>query len=50
VFEKARNLVSKTQTLNQSKSNLTTNLLNSFLNSSTIYLTKEFQELNIYEI
>lgn len=50
VFDKTKSLMAKAQTLNQFKSNLTTNTLNSFLNSKIISLTKEFQELNINEI
>jgi hypothetical protein len=50
IFEKMNNMVSKSQILDQSKSLLTANSLNGFLNSNVINLSRKFQELNIDEI
>jgi hypothetical protein len=50
IFEKMRNIINKTKTLDQSKNLLVTNSLNNFLNSNLIGLNKRFQEINIDEI
>jgi hypothetical protein len=47
-FEKAERLITKAQTLNQTKEILNTTLLNNYLNSNN--LTKKIEKLNINEI
>lgn len=50
MFEKAKSVVGKVQTLNQSKSLLVGSLLNGVLNSNLIGLSNKFKELNTDEI
>ena len=50
VFERVKNIISKIQTLDKSKSLLISGSLNSFFNLNFIGLSRRFQELNIDEI
>jgi hypothetical protein len=50
ILERVKSVISKFQTLNQSKSLLIDNSLNGFFNSNLVGLSNKFKELNIDEI